>query len=108
MRVFWPGVAGIAAHELAADLRVEALPEAREVGGGLDGALIGGEKVHDDRRAVGAEARGVGHAEEVLQARGDPGGAVGFVVDAGLAAAAEAEGGGPELFELAAVELAFE
>ena len=28
VRVFGPGVAGVAAHELAADLRIEALPEA--------------------------------------------------------------------------------
>lgn len=65
-RVLWPGVAGVAAHEFAADLRVEALPESGEVGGGLYGAMVGREEMQDEGGALGADARGVLHAEEVL------------------------------------------
>ena len=70
--VFWPGVAGIAAHEFAADGGVEFLPEACEVGGGLYCALVGREKVQHDWSFVRADAWGLFHAEEVLHAGGDP------------------------------------
>jgi hypothetical protein len=102
--LFWPGVARIASHQLSPDLRVKAIPEAGEVGGGLDRAMVGGEEVGDDGCSVGAEAGRLAHAEEVLEAGGDPGRFALLVVDLGLATALEADADRRELLETASVD----
>ena len=84
-------MARVPSHQLAADLRVKAIPEAGKVGGGLDGAVVGGQEMGDDGGPVCAETRGLAHAEEVLEARGDPRRLALLVVDLGLAAALEAK-----------------
>ena len=108
LRLLWPLVAGIPAHELAADRRVEALPEAGEVGGRLDSSLVRGEQVDDEGRLVGADAGGVLHAEEVLQAGGYPRGAAVFVVDFCLATRLEADADRCQFVEEACVGLLLE
>jgi len=99
-----PGVAGVTTHEFAADLGVEPLPETGKVGGGLNGALVGGEQVEDYRDAVRAEAGGLVHAEEVLEAGGDPGGLAALVVNLDLAAGFEAQRSGGVLAEAVSID----
>ena len=89
---FGPGVSRVAAHEFAAYLWVEALPEACEVGSGLHGAMIGREQVYDYRGVGRADARGFFHAEEVLQTGGDPGWLAVVVVNLCYTAALKAQG----------------
>ena len=87
---------GVAAAQFAADLRIESLPESREIGCGLNGPLIGGEQMNYERRARAADARGLAHSEEVLKPRGDPGRFSALVVHFCLTAVGKpyASGGG--------------
>src|SRR5689334_19812636 len=69
--VFGPTVLGVSRLEVFADLEVGVGPEALEVGGDLDGAVVGGEELEFYRDAAGGEAGGVEEAEELLQADGE-------------------------------------
>src|ERR1044071_9493136 len=86
-RVLGPGVLRIAADELLAQRRVVLDPEAGQIRRDLDGALVGGEQVEDQRDAAVADGGGASEAEEVLHARGDPGRLIEGVVDRGATAA---------------------
>src|SRR5581483_5949584 len=68
-RILGPGVARIAAHELAADRRVVPLPEAGEIGRHLHGALVGREQVQRERDAAARDAGALAQAEKILEAR---------------------------------------
>jgi hypothetical protein len=61
-------VAWITAHEFFADLRVEALPEAGQVGSGLHGTMIRREEMNDKGRLIRPDGGSLRHAEEVLEA----------------------------------------
>src|SRR3954462_1627809 len=67
-----PRVARVAAPELAANRRVVALPEAREVRRDLDGAVVRREQMEDERGPPVGDLRPLTQAEEVLEARRDP------------------------------------
>ena len=86
LTLLWPFVFGVAAAEFPAELWIQALPEAGEVCGGLDGALVGGEQVDHQSDLPVLDARCFAEAEEILQSRCDPGRLVRVVVDARLAA----------------------
>lgn len=90
--ILGPGMARVAAHEFAANLGIEASPEAGEIGGGLHGALIGGEELEHDGNLVGAETRCFVHSEKVLKPGGNPGSLAGLVMNFYLAAGFEAKG----------------
>ena len=64
--IFRPLVPGVAAHEFSADLGIETFPESGEVCCCLYRAMIGGQKMNDERRLLGANAWRVLHAEKVL------------------------------------------
>lgn len=100
-----PLVARVAAHQFAAHLRVEALPEAREVAGGLHSALVGREQMHNHWGAAGADARCLLHAEEILQTAGDPRRFAAFVMHARPAATGEANLGRGKLLQLSRADL---
>ena len=85
-----PFVLRIPARQLLPKLRIQARPETRKVGGHLHGAIVGREKAHHDGDSA-ADRRGRGHSVEILEARGDPGGLAGFVMDAQLTSAGEAD-----------------
>ena len=99
--VFGPGVPRVFAHELLAELRIKALPEAGEVGSGLDGAVVGREELHHDRHPPCGDARSLMKAEEVLEARRDARGFSGLVPDGHGATAAERHALGGEAVDLA-------
>src|SRR5436309_14846499 len=82
---------GIAAHQLLAQRRIMLGPEARQVGGDLDGALVRREQVQDERDAAVADRRRAREAEEVLHARRDPWRLIELVVDRRAAAARQLE-----------------
>ena len=77
-------MAGVAAAEFAADLWISALPETGQIGRHLHGTLIGREQMDHDGHAARPEARRFLHAEEILQARGDPWCFAGFVMNLDL------------------------
>src|SRR4051794_32591383 len=56
-RVLRPGVPGILSHQLFSDSGVVPLPEPGQIGGDLDGTLVGCEQVQDDRDAAGVRRR---------------------------------------------------
>src|SRR6187549_393713 len=69
-RVLGPGVSRIAAHQLAARLRVDVGPEAGQVLGHLLGAAVGREQVQQHLHLSVQHARRVALAEELLHAHG--------------------------------------
>ena len=72
LRTFWPLVLGISPHQFASYLRIQSLPEPRQICRGLHGSLIRREQVHYQRSAMRPDARRVSHAEKVLKARRYP------------------------------------
>ena len=78
--MFW-----IAAHQFAAHLRVQSLPESREVRCRLYRPLIGSEKMNHQRGSIRSYPRRVPHAEKILEGRCDPGMLAVLVVDFCLA-----------------------
>ncbi len=80
-----------------ADGGIGGFPEVGDVGGDLDGALVGGEDLDEDFDAAGAEGEVFFEAVEVLDAGGDGGGSVFGVGDFGLAAGGEGDLFGGEL-----------
>ena len=97
LRLLGPFVFGVAARELAADLRVETFPEAREVAGHLNGAVVWRQQMDDDRHS--ADTGRFLHAKEVLETRFDPWRLSFFVVDGNLAASGKTEALGSGLIE---------
>src|SRR5205823_4651204 len=85
--ILGPGVLGVAPHKLLADRRVVALPEAGEISGDLNGALVRGEQVERDRDGAATDARTVCGAEEVLEPGGERGRLAGHVLEADAAPA---------------------
>ncbi len=55
-RPLWPRVPGIAAHQLAADLRIQPLPESCEIGSGLHRPLIRRQQVDHHRVSAPAQS----------------------------------------------------
>jgi len=98
----------IAASEFLAQLRIEAFPESGEVGGGLNRALAGGQKLDDERHLSAGDSRGFAHSEEVLQAGCDPGRLAAIVVDSSLPASGQVQSGRRDVVQQRAVHLAFE
>src|SRR5690606_19244007 len=86
--VLGPRVLGVPAHELAAELRIVALPEAREILRDLDRALVRREQVEDEGHPAAGDGGAARQAEEVLEARRDPRRTIELVMD-GHAAARE-------------------
>ena len=71
-RILGPGMLGVAAAQLLADLGVGAFPEAAQVPRRLHRATVGRQQQEGHRLAAGSEGRRVGQAEQVLQLdRGD-------------------------------------
>src|ERR1700739_3753937 len=86
-RPFRPGVLWISPHQFAANLRIEPLPESRQIRRRLHGAMVRGEQVDDERRLAFAYAGRFAHAEEVLQAGCNPGRLAVFIVNLRLPSA---------------------
>src|SRR5215207_8821643 len=86
---FGPFVLRIAPSQLAAHAGVVALPEAREVGRNLDGAVVGRQQVEHERHAAGCDTGPLAHPEEVLEPRRDPRRIADVVGHAHLASAGE-------------------
>jgi hypothetical protein len=61
-------VLGITAHQFSSYLRVEALPESREVRCGLNRAMIWSEQMDDERCLIRTNPGSVEHPEEILKA----------------------------------------
>ena len=97
--IFGPGVLGIAAAQFAPHLRIETLPESRQIGGGLHRAVVGRKQMDHQRDFAVGNARRFAHSEKILQARGDPGRLAGLVVDFGLAAAGQADACGRDFVQ---------
>lgn len=89
--IFGPFMPRVAASEFAADLRVGTRPEAREIGCDLDGSLVGGEEMEEERDPAVGDSGCLGHAKEVLDAGFDPGSFTRFVIDAHIASAGDGD-----------------
>jgi hypothetical protein len=77
-------VPGISAHQFAAHLRIEPLPESGKVSRGLHSPLIRREQVYYKRGTVGPNAWRLSHPEKVLKTRRYPWGLVAAIVNLGL------------------------
>lgn len=86
-RVFGPGMTRILADQLASNRRIVSGPKPAQIGGDLDGALIGRQKVNYQRQATSGQLGPLGQAEEVLQARRNPRRLTSDVMDRGAATA---------------------
>src|SRR5579863_9674405 len=89
----------VAAAQFFAQLWIEALPEAGQIGGCLYGPLVRREQMDNQRNLVASDARALADAEEILQPRCDPGRLAAFVMDGRVAAAGQAQTGWSELLE---------
>ena len=66
-RVLRPRVPRVSPPELAPERRVVPAPEAGQVLGHLDGALVGREQMKDQRNAPARQGRSRAEPEEILQ-----------------------------------------
>ena len=89
--VLRPGMLGISAPQVLADLVVGRGPEAVEVIGDLDGPEVGSEQVEEDRDAAAGQARGLGPAEELLDPCGEDRRPPGFIGQSGPTAGRQRE-----------------
>jgi hypothetical protein len=69
-----PGMLGIFDAEVFADLKVGGRPEASQVAGDLDGAIVGAEEVHENLHAATGDAGGVKPAKNFLKTDSEDGG----------------------------------
>src|SRR5690242_17937268 len=99
LRILGPFVFWISAAELAADLWIESLPESGDVGCRLHRALIGSEQMHHNGDLAVRNARSLAHAEEILEAGGDPGRFALLVMNFRLAAAGQTNAAGRDFIE---------
>ena len=60
-------MARVAAHQLLANLRIGALPEAGEILRDLHGAMVGGEKMQGQRHASREDPGPLLESDEILQ-----------------------------------------
>src|SRR5260370_33926596 len=71
-RVFRPRMLRIPPAQLAPDLRIEPLPESRQVARGLHRPLIGRQQMNHQRHFSIRDARSLAHSAEVLETRCEP------------------------------------
>ena len=89
--IFGPVVFGITAAEVLADLMVGAGPEAVEVGGHLDGSVVGSEDVEEEGASAASDPWGFVPPEEFLDAGGQGGRLTDLVLDGDPATAGDDE-----------------
>jgi hypothetical protein len=66
LRFIWPGMAWVSPHQLAPDLGIETLPEARQIAGHLYRPLVRGQEMNQHGSSVGPNSRCFAHPKEVL------------------------------------------
>src|SRR5712691_1779181 len=81
----------ISPAQLAAYLRIKALPEPRQVAGGLHRPLVRREQVYHQRNFAIRDARRFAHPKEILQTRRDPRGFARLVMYLGLASVGQSD-----------------
>ena len=99
--VFGPGVFGVASAKVFADIEIGGFPEAGQVGGDLDRAVVGAEQVHQQADPAGGDERRLLPAEDFLKPHGQGGLSVPIILNADVAAGRDGDGFGGELIQKA-------